>query len=683
MPQPVPVPDRPGDLPASKALRDAGSEEPRTDGTSSRDRLPALVFVLLASLYAITASGWIESSDGQLMYRVARSIVEEGSVAVPEGYLSLPGRDGRRYAPTGIGISLLMAPLYAVGRALEGVLPEPLASGRFATDSYPAELCVQLVGVASQAAIAALLCHLGARIGFPRRVRVAVALGYGLGTIAWPDAKHVFAHPPATALLLAAACAARAFRDEDRHRDAVVAGALCGAAMLVYVNAGLAVVPLALYLAGAEDPRRLASGGGARALRPFVAFVGGLAPGLLGILAYNAWRFGTPFETGYGASGRDVELATPLLYGLYGLLLSTGKSLFLYSPPLVLSLAAYRRFRQDHLPEAVLVAMLATTYLLVVARLNVWHGDWAWGPRYLSPIVPFAMLPVGSYLAAGGRRRWAVAAAFGTAGAAVQLLGVLVAYETHLSGVPNALVRELHELYSEAHFVPQKSPLVGHARLAARALRDLRRRGSGKDGGILYGRGWIEPELDGAVLVRRSAPLARLLVPVGSSPRKLAMVLDDNGRPDWPPADVRFRIDGVEVAEVWLPLRHRSFPAAPLTLPRRASVKVELPLPAGAAPRRALVEIVATPWRDPRRTGGRELGIALRAIALDGIAATVDGDISWSDTGFLEKNTLVHRSLDLWWIRCYYTDLPRSLLAIPAALSLLALAAAGALVHRL
>jgi len=51
-------------------------------------------------------------------------------------------------------------------------------------------------------------------------------------------------------------------------------------------------------------------------------------------LGYNFMRFGSLFQTGYGGM---AVFSTPLLVGLYGLLFSAGKSLFLYAPIVALA----------------------------------------------------------------------------------------------------------------------------------------------------------------------------------------------------------------------------------------------------------------------------------------------------------------------------------------------------------
>jgi hypothetical protein len=72
-----------------------------------------------------------------------------------------------------------------------------------------------------------------------------------------------------------------------------------------------------------------------------------------------------------------------LWLGLWGLFLSPGKSIFVYSPPLLLSLAsagfAWGRWREGW------VALLALggPVVLIYGTFLFWAGDYAWGPRYL------------------------------------------------------------------------------------------------------------------------------------------------------------------------------------------------------------------------------------------------------------------------------------------------------------
>jgi hypothetical protein len=112
--------------------------------------------------------------------------------------------------------------------------------------------------------------------------------------------------------------------------------------------------------------------------------------------------------------------------GLYGNLLSPGRSVILYSPPIVLGLLGlgglFRRFRA----EAVLFSTIVLLYLVTYSVWRGWHGGWAWGPRFLLPAIPLIMISAAFFLQ--GRRSWLLAAGLTALGMTIQLLAVTVNY---------------------------------------------------------------------------------------------------------------------------------------------------------------------------------------------------------------------------------------------------------------
>jgi hypothetical protein len=112
-----------------------------------------------------------------------------------------------------------------------------------------------------------------------------------------------------------------------------------------------------------------------------------------------------------------------VLAATWGFLFSPGKSVFLYTPPLVLALLGCVRFWRSQRWSA--LAMIATIVPVVLFydRFPSWSGDWAWGPRYLVFAVPVLLLPCISFLASV---RWpgkSLAVAVLALGLFVQLLG--------------------------------------------------------------------------------------------------------------------------------------------------------------------------------------------------------------------------------------------------------------------
>src|SRR6185369_4087106 len=96
-----------------------------------------------------------------------------------------------------------------------------------------------------------------------------------------------------------------------------------------------------------------------------------------------------------------------ILDGLYGQLLSPGRSFFLYSPLLILIFLFTYKIKKHLYSELVLWITLSLIFVLFYAAqyssstappiyTEFWHGELSWGPRYLTPLIPFGMLLVGS-----------------------------------------------------------------------------------------------------------------------------------------------------------------------------------------------------------------------------------------------------------------------------------------------
>jgi hypothetical protein len=232
-------------------------------------------------------------------------------------------------------------------------------------------------------------------------------------------------------------------------REALLTSAAAG--LLVHVDEAYALpAAVALLLLGAQRSSR----------RLTVALA---APFALAIALRLAWR---------SALGGFAEPEGPLVQGLVGLLGSTGKGIFLYAPPLALALFGGGRWWREDRADALLASAFCAVALLSVAGCADWHGDPAWGPRRLTPLLPLLFLPAAHGLAMltdriGAPARW-VTSALLALGLGVQLLGAAVAPSAYLqlatfaknaSGAPGWFGAEP----TQCHFIPQLSPIVGHA----------------------------------------------------------------------------------------------------------------------------------------------------------------------------------------------------------------------------
>lgn len=403
-----------------------------------RPRGAASIFLLFASLYVLTMGGRTYSPDDTARYDMAVAMVERGTIEIPPSPCAAAAtNDGRTYSKYGLGKPLLIVPLHLIGRALEragaapGILTAPMA----------ASMLDQILA----AATVALLFLVAAEMGFGPRAAVAVALTCGVATMLWPMSKFAFEHPMVTVLLLGAFLSLLRFRERGGAGRAGIAGLCLGAVLATRASDfACAIAPLGLYFASA--PRR-----GKRRGLALAAFVLPILFGASVVLAYNLARFDDPFESGYD----DLDYGPGFLpNGLFGLLLSPGKSVFIWNPPLVAALLAYGAYWRRRRAEALVGLGIAGAFLAGHAPLRFWHGDWCVGPRYLLPAVPFLLLALGAGLSGGAARRRVTAALSVTVplGILVALLGLSVDYWPYFERFRNDV--------DGRNFVPDRTQLV-------------------------------------------------------------------------------------------------------------------------------------------------------------------------------------------------------------------------------
>lgn len=432
-----------------------------------------MILLFFLALYLLSVGEGVYSTDGETMLRTTSSIVDRHQLAIRcSGRLpnAVRGLDGRCYSRYGLGQPLIAIPLYLLAKGINTLLP--------GTD-YAALvfLFMPRLNQIITAVTCVLLFSFATRIYRSARLGVGLALAYGLGTMAWPYAKFYFSDPLSALCLLATAYFLFVFGEQGKLKQLVLAGALLGYAFLTKLSS---VVFLPLFVAYSllihsglrsfrstiwkatpsrwrlsispilKDPQ--IAGYRISSWRHLVAF---LAPAafLLGVaLLYNYCAFGHAFTGGYHEEG----WSTPLYLGLYGLLLSSGKSLLLFVPLTIVAplglVAFYKAGRRE---EAVLFTAIFGTYLLLHAGWWSWYGGWSWGPRFLVPTLPFLILPLGA-LWPGGTARHVSLIALTVISVFVQSLGVVIDFNRYM-----LLVNDLTKLL----FIPEYSPLIGHLQL--------------------------------------------------------------------------------------------------------------------------------------------------------------------------------------------------------------------------
>lgn len=426
------------------------------------------LFLGVSLLFVALARGMFLYGDDVLMFQVTESIVERGTVAVSspsdtgDVAASRQGRDGRRYAKYGIGLSLVALPAYVVSDVvLEPVLSlreirDPWGNQRFGTVIYGTSLTNAVVG----GAVVALMFLLALACGYRQRTALALALLLAFATLLAHYAAG-FLSEPLSALCLTTVVygLVRAGSDPlSRRRWLLLSGFAAGLALATKVATGVALLAPGLWLLWLVWHWWRAERW--RVVRALLAWGLPVAAWLAGVGWYNWTRFGSVTETGYGDEVR--EFTTPLYEGLAGLLLSPGRGLFWYNPPLLLALAGSLWFARRRPALALTLLGMLVALLLLYGRYYIWWGGGAWGTRFLVPLLPLLLLPAGEVVERawdGDRRARIAVLGVAEAGVVVTLLALLVPFDRYVTEYSAS--RELLDL---SLWHPGSSPLVVHLR---------------------------------------------------------------------------------------------------------------------------------------------------------------------------------------------------------------------------
>jgi hypothetical protein len=506
------------------------------------------IFIFFLSSYLLTWGGHTYSPDEETLYYVTEGIVQRGSFVMPsrnEAPVSMTphGIDGKPYAPTSLGQSVIAIPLFVLGDFAAQAFP-----ARF--HDYIIRFFVCLLNPVVSACTGVLLFAFATQLGYSRRVALTLALVYGFATMAWVYAKTFFTEPLATLCLILAFYGLYCYKRDGTCQGLFLAGAATGYAMLTRIHTVIALPAIAFYLAMCLATQLGSLPRQPRAwLTPVAAWAAPLVVAVAIISDYNFIRFGNPLQTGYTPEGVTTGLSlllNPIYDGLYGLLGSPGKSVFLFTPPLLLALLAFMSFFREHAAEGVAFALLIIAHLLFYAPLPFWGSASSWGPRYMFCIIPFALMPAASFLSnLTVDRFWlkrSLAALLVAAGVFVQSMGVLINFSAYVNIRPPT--------QSQRYFDPFYSPILGHWRLLVERSRTWSQVAFGGLEGIYLVRGFYAPEevAAGKSFPRFTGERASLKI-VAAPDQHLALgwTVSDFRPSNLPRAQVTFRVNGQAV----------------------------------------------------------------------------------------------------------------------------------------
>ncbi len=352
---------------------------------------------------------------------------------------NIKGRDGKMYSPFGIGQSIAVIPFYAVGI---------LFSKFFSTSikNVITEFFVSLFNSFVNALIGTIIFLFILDLGYRFTVALLASIIYEFFTFSFEYSKMFYAEPLITLCLTVAVYFLYRYFNSSlllskqnkesypfdtrrifTYQEKIVtywliflAGAIMGFGILTKIAFSILLIPIVFYVvfeiasSYLKKENKIKSsinkvgcdGYHSKVVNLFwlrnkkflfnliitlLLFLFPIFISFFVVALYNFYRFGNVFETGYGDK---VKFNVQILEGLYGLLFSSGKSVFVYSPILIIAIILFPKFLKKHKAEGILFISIFIISLLFYSKWNSWQGGFCWGPRFLLPAIPFLVIPL-------------------------------------------------------------------------------------------------------------------------------------------------------------------------------------------------------------------------------------------------------------------------------------------------
>jgi hypothetical protein len=382
----------------------------------------------LAYAVVMQPSGWAQTSH----YALVRAL-SHGTPQIDAYHWETRDKSwyqGHFYAVKGPGLALFTLPAYEALHAVDGNKASAWAARRarraggeqWAPDTQPADVYGKSIdrvlrvraGVENDTGMVWALGVLGAALpailmlllvrSLAERLEpglgTAAALTLGVGTLVMPFATMLFSH------LLAALLGFAAFAILWREREGPPRIGLVAVAGLL---AGLSITteyPLAI-VAGIIGVYGLLRGD---IVRRALTYGAGVIVGVLPLLAYNVWAFGSLTHNSYAGAVREQGVNGHAALGLndsgfFGIgmpsfhagmqLLLAPRGLLVLSPVLVLAgVGTFLLHRRGRRAEALTIAAISIAFLIYNAGYYLPFGGGSPGPRFLIPMLPFLAVPL-------------------------------------------------------------------------------------------------------------------------------------------------------------------------------------------------------------------------------------------------------------------------------------------------
>ena len=427
---------------------------------------PQRVLCLVACFAAfVVQSGELGSSDTMHRLQATHSFWTSAPAVFPDEYpeFGVHGRGGRLYGWFGMGQSLLMFPADVVGTWLEQLSIFEDYNGN---DPSVRNIVVSYgISILLSGLTALVVFRFLRHLRFTVRQATAGGLALLFCTTHLHYTQNMMENNYIMLLTLTGLCFEYDWLQTGNQRALRLGAAAFGLNLLTRLTTGMdlmagGVLVVLVWLYQGVPGRSL--------VNHLVRYVKTVAPIYGSFLfidrLYQYYRFGSFFHTYVWVVAKEYHRLNPALppsypwetpfhVGFLGPLITPEKSIFLFDPLIVLTIAVallcWKAFTAEIKAYLVTSFLLVLSYISFYARYTVWSGDFAWGDRYVSTAVELAAyfsVPLWlRYRAQLGRLVWTAGTALIAVSAMVQVASLafwlpLEIYQMETLGHPTFVI---------------------------------------------------------------------------------------------------------------------------------------------------------------------------------------------------------------------------------------------------
>jgi len=378
-------------------------------GTSFELRLFLAIWTIYA-LHVVPGGG----VNPNRYFDLTHSLVDQHTITIDryqENTIDKAFKDGHYYSAGLPGPSIVGAPSYLIFKIAYRFVPgswlnhfsqvqsfkQGTRGGFYQADNtafFLSTIWITLFSLSLLSAFAAVVFfRIFLRLGLSQGNALIATVAYAFGTPVFFYSTTYFSHVFSASLAIFALYLVLRLTASDGPLGFVVLGFISGSAMLMEYQSLVLIAGLVLYALWIWPSKHL------------LAFCVGCAIPFGLLLGYNTLAFGGPFHATYEflassdrqhLTGGILGFTIPRPTRLFGLSFSLERGLFLYSPILLLAFVGYvRSFRDKRQPAYGLTGLSIFVFFslwLWIGSFADWHGGSAFGPRYLTLAIPFAVI---------------------------------------------------------------------------------------------------------------------------------------------------------------------------------------------------------------------------------------------------------------------------------------------------